>query len=123
MNNSRQIVERRQHKRFHAPKGLFAVLRPGYTKMGSVVDMSISGLAFRYVDREEPPKGTHMDIFMIGDVFHLGKVSVKTVSDVEVVHGRPYCSFTIRRCGVMFGELTDDQKAQLEQFIQDRTIG
>jgi hypothetical protein len=123
MTNSKRTVERRQLKRFQAPKGLFAALRPGYTKMGSVVDMSMSGLAFRYVDREEPPKGTHMDIFMIGDVFHLGKVSVKTVSDIEVVHGRPYCSFTIRRCGVMFGELTDVQKAQLEQFIQDRAVG
>jgi hypothetical protein len=123
MTRGKQIVERRKKKRFQAPKGLFAVLRPGYTKMGSVVDVSTGGLAFRYVDREKTPNGTYIDIFMIGEFFHLSKVPVKTITDFEVVNGRPYCSFTIRRCGVQFGELTDHQKAQVEQFIQERTIG
>jgi hypothetical protein len=112
-------VERRKHKRFQAPKGLFAGFRPGYTKMGSVVDMSSNGLAFRYVDGEDHPSGTYMDIFMIGDVFHLGEVSVKVISDIEVVGGKS----SIRRCGVQFGELTDIQMFQLQKFIQDRTTG
>ena len=123
MTNSREIVERRKHKRFRTPKGLFAVLKPGYSKVGSVVDMSTKGLAFRYVDREELPNGTDMDIFMIGNGFRLGKVPVKTIADVEVVQGTPYYSITIRRCGVQFEELPPEQKCELESFIQNHTLG
>lgn len=112
-------VERRKHKRFQAPKGLFAGFRPGYTKMGSVVDMNARGLAFRYVGGKDHVSGTCMDIFMIGDVFHLGEVSVKVISDVEVLGGKS----SIRRCGVQFGELTDIQRFQLQKFIQDCTAG
>jgi hypothetical protein len=117
------MVERRKRKRFKAPKGLFAVLKPGYTKVGSVVDMSTRGLAFRYVDREEPPNGTDIDIFMIGHGFCLGRAPVKTISDVEVVRGTPDYSVTIRRCGVQFGELTPDQKSELESFVQNYALG
>jgi hypothetical protein len=85
--------------------------------------MSTKGLAFRYVDREELPNGTDMDIFMIGNSFRLGKVPVKTIADVEVVQGTPYYSITIRRCGVQFEELTPEQKFELESFIQNHTLG
>ena len=123
MTKSGQMVERRKHKRFKAPKGLFAVLKPGYTKVGSVLDISTRGLAFRYVDREEPPNGTDIDIFMIGHGFCLGRAPVKSVSDVEVVRGMPDHSITIRRCGVEFGELTPDQKSELQSFVQNHALG
>lgn len=123
MTSSRQIVERRKHKRFQVPKGLFAVLGSGYTKVGPVVDISMKGLAFRYINKREPSNGAHMDIFTIGGDFYLPKVPVKIISDVEVLAGTPSSSIAMRRCSVHFGELTSYQKAQVEQFIQDHAIG
>jgi hypothetical protein len=123
MTSKEKTIERRKHKRFQAPKGLFAMLKPGHTKVGSVVDVSTRGLAFRYVDREEIPNGTDIDIFMIGNDFRLGKVPVKTILDVEVVQGTHYYPITIRRCAVQFGELTPVQKSELESFIQNHTLG
>jgi hypothetical protein len=113
------MAERRKHKRFQAPKGLFAVIGPGFTKVGEVTDISMGGLAFRYLDRETPLNGAYIDIFMIEEVFHFGKVSVKTISDVPVVGGTPSSLVTIRRCGVQFEDLTDRQVFQLENFIKN----
>ncbi|UCD87998.1 MAG: PilZ domain-containing protein [Desulfobacterales bacterium] len=123
MTSSRQMVERRRHKRFRAPKGLFALLRPGYTKVGSVVDMGMSGLAFRYVARGESLNGSHVEIFMIGDGFYPGKVPIKIISDVEVVAGTPSSRFTMRQCAVRFSELTPQQKAEIERFIESLSVG
>ncbi len=122
MTSNGQMVERRKHKRFRVPKGIFTFLKPGYSKIGSVIDISSGGLAFRYIDGEEPSSGTNMDIFMFGDFFHMDNVPVRTISDIELVHGRPYVAVTVRRCGVQFGELTDRQKMQLEQCIEKYAI-
>jgi hypothetical protein len=99
------------------------VIGPGFTKVGEVTDISMGGLAFRYLERGKPLNGTYIDIFMIEEVFHFGKVSVKTISDVAVVGGTPSSLITIRRCGVQFGELTDHQMFQLENFIKDYATG
>jgi hypothetical protein len=47
----------------------------------------------------------------------LHEVPVKAVSDFELVR-IPFGSTAQRRCSVAFGELTGDQKSQLEYFIQ-----
>lgn len=123
MIKSKGRVEHRKHKRFQIPKGSFAALGPDCTKVGPVVDMSMRGLGFRYVGSEEPPKGSYVDIFLSEGDFYLGKVPIKTISDVEVVDKAPSSSTTLRRCGVKFGTLTQNQKAQLERFILYHTIG
>jgi hypothetical protein len=54
MTNGKKLVERRKHKRFQAPIGVFVGIGPGFTKVGRITDMSLGGLAFRYLGREEP---------------------------------------------------------------------
>jgi hypothetical protein len=87
-------------------------------KLGTIIDINPIGLTLRYVDREKLSRGMYrMDIYMIGADFHLSQISIETISDLELVHGRPYWPIAIRRCGVQFEGLSLDQKSELESFI------
>jgi hypothetical protein len=122
MSNRKKLVEQRKHKRFRVPKGLFAALSPSYTKVGSVVDMSMKGLAFRYMDRGKPSNGAYMDIFTNTGDFHLRDVPLKTISDFAC-DGIPLSSIKMRQCAVQFGDLTSYQKGQLAHLIKEHTKG
>jgi hypothetical protein len=116
--------ERRGNKRFHASTGAFAVLGPNSTKVGRVIDISLSGLAFRHVDRKEALRGLHeLDVFTIDDDFHVNKITFETVSDYEIVNEGPLAMMKSRQSGLRFGELTPDQRSLLEYFIQNHTSG
>jgi hypothetical protein len=116
--------ERRGNKRFHASTGAFAVLGPNSTKVGRVIDISLSGLAFRHVDKEEPLSGLNeLDVFMIDDDFHVNKIPFDTVSDYEIMNDNTLAFMRTRQSGLRFGALTSSQRSQLEYFIQNHTLG
>jgi hypothetical protein len=116
--------ERRGNKRFHALAGVFAVLGPNATKVGRVIDISMSGLAFRHVDKEEPLKGlSELDVFTIDDDFHVHKIPFEAVSDYEVKNESLPTLMKSRQSGLRFGDLTPAQRSRLEYFIQNHTLG
>ena len=118
-----EVVERRKHKRFRAEDGAYAAVRPQYDKIGQIIDVSRGGLAFRYLASEsEEDASSELDIFLIGDDFHLDKLPFKTVSDEEIPEKLSPGSQTMRRCGVQFGKLTQIQAIKLEEFILKHTI-
>jgi hypothetical protein len=118
-----EIVERRRHKRLQAEDGAYAAIRPQYDKIGQVIDVSRGGLAFRYmVSGSHEDESYEMDIFLIGDGFHLDKVPFKTVSDQKMPKRLCPGPQTMRRCCVQFGELTQTQALKLEEFILKHTI-
>jgi hypothetical protein len=116
--------ERRGNKRFHATTGAFAVLGPNSTKVGRVIDISLSGMAFRHVDKEEPLSGLNeLDVFMIDDDFHMNKIPFEAVSDYEIPNEGHPAFIRTRQSSLRFGELTPRQRSQLEYFIQNHTLG
>jgi hypothetical protein len=118
-----EVVERRRHKRSQAEEGAYAAVRPQYDKIGQIIDVSRGGLAFRYVvSGSEEDASSDLDIFLIGDSFHLDKVPFETVSDEEIPRRSSPGSQVIRRCGVQFGELTQMQILKLEEFILNHTV-
>ena len=50
MINRKGLKERRKHKRFQVPTGAFVALGPHGKILGKVVDISVSGLAFGYIN-------------------------------------------------------------------------
>ena len=123
MTGEAERDERRENKRFHASTGVFAVLGPNSTKVGRVIDISLSGLAFRHVDKEEPLSGLHeLDVFMIDGDFHVNKIPFEAVSDYEIVDKGPSALMRLRQSGLRFGALTPSQRSQLEYFIQNHTL-
>jgi len=134
MTADKQNVERRSHQRFQVPAGCFVSLGPDYTILGQIIDMSLGGVAFRHMGNTlclRPKDESYLDILLTEGAFSLSKVPVEAISDYEisdVVSNRlvdpiPLSYKGMRRCGLQFGELTRNQKNQLEYFIENYAIG
>ena len=127
MTSTKETAERRKHKRFKVQAGAFAVLRPQWpysTKLGQVIDMSMGGLAFRYIDTEGETSGPcELDIFTADSNFYLHEIPFKNISDFEMDNVPSLASIRMRRCGLQFGELTQSQIFDLEYFIQNHATG
>jgi hypothetical protein len=63
-----------------------------------------------------------LDILFAGEAFYLDRLLFKPVFDIVVETDIPLNSFTIRKCGVQFGELDHRQRSQLEYFICNHTL-
>ena len=123
MSAGKREVERRRDGRFQVPKGVFVeVRRPHHSKLGEIIDISMGGLAFHYVGSQEANE-SYLAIFLTETNFHLDEVPIRTVLDLETADRLPSTSITVRRCGVQFVNLTDEQRSQIQFFINNYTIG
>lgn len=121
---SQRHMERRRHQRFQAEDGAMVTLHHYASLVGRIIDISKGGLAFRYMDTDERPRGSfQMDILVEKAGFLLEKVPAKTISDLELPKEFSYSPTTMRRQGVRFGDLTENQKSKLEFFIRNHTVG
>ena len=121
-----EIVNQRRYARFQVPSySAYAVLRRHWPRspiMGDIIDISLGGLSFRYVASEKSSyRSSNIDILLSDGSFYLNKVRVNTILDFEITNEVPFSSITMRRRGVQFGEMTDDQKSDLRYFIQNYT--
>lgn len=140
------MMERRNHQRYGVKSGTFAILRSTSIelskihdmsmgeiafavikskpiKMGQVTNISKEGLAFHYIDRQDGSNSLFkMDILFAGEAFYLDRLLFKPVFDMKVETDLPLNSFSIRKCGVQFGELNHRQRSQLEYFICNHTV-
>jgi len=120
------VVEQRRHARFRVPllSAYVMLPRPGSHSpiVGSIVDIGMGGVSFCYIAGDErPDASSHLDILLPDRSFHLDSMPVRTVSsDFQLEHQTPV-HVAARRCGVTFGEMTDDQKLDLTYFIQTLT--
>ncbi len=101
----------------------FAVIKSKPIKMGQIINISTEGLAFHYINRQGGSNSLFkMDILLAKDAFYLDRLLFKPIFDVEIKADLPLNSFTIRKCGVKFGELNHRQRSQLEYFICNHTL-
>jgi hypothetical protein len=123
MTNTKARSEDRKHKRFRAREGVFVMLKPSLTHVGRLVDISMGGLAFDYVvDSVLPKPPAELEIFVKGGTFRLNGIPCKEIW-AETTDESRATAITRRKCGVRFGELTDQQKAKLKEFIETYTVG
>jgi hypothetical protein len=124
------ISERRKHKRFRPPKSSFVWLAPDYSAVGQILNVSIGGLGIRYVG-DEFPNEAQLDIFSVEYDFHARQMPFKTVFS-SVIYGKTLLrsdngvhprAREMRRSGLQFGELTDEQMSRVEYFVQNCTVG
>jgi hypothetical protein len=116
--------ERRQDPRYRAQDFAFAVFRAHVSKLGQIMDISRSGLAFRYIAAKEWSNGLfEIDIFLADNGFYLYNLSVRTISDFEIANETALSSVAMRRRGMQFVELNQSQTYQLDYFIQNHTVG
>ena len=115
-----ETIERRKHKRFGVQDGSFALLYHDLIVLGQILDINSDGLGFRYVARKARSDGpSQLKISTTNGSFCLEKVPFKTVWDSAIPREFSFGSITLRRCGVQFVELGDDQKFDLKYFIEN----
>ncbi|MEJ2033605.1 MAG: PilZ domain-containing protein [Deltaproteobacteria bacterium] len=83
MEENKILMERRKYRRFKVRHPAFVVFNTQPTRLGEILDISMSGLSFRYmVDSEEVVnQSRELDILFGDDDFYLDKLPFSTVSD------------------------------------------
>ena len=123
--NGHGFSEKRKDMRLKAREGAFAVPEFDAGVPGQIIDISMGGLAFRYMANGKRTSGSFLlDILISNDIFYLKKVPVITVSDFyEIDEEMLFSVILMRRCGVRFGDLTQSKVSQLKYFIQHHSNG
>jgi hypothetical protein len=123
--NPKHFVERRRHKRFHIHDGGIALVTPPgpcSTIVGHILDISLSGLSFRYVSDEGlNERASEVTIASAENQFYLRRLPIQTISDFEIAK-MPFGTMSPRRHSLEFGELTDGQTSQLQRFIVNHAV-
>ena len=119
----KERVDRRKNKRFQARKGVFIGVGPYDVQVGRLRNISVDGLAFRYLGSDEKLSGSYVDMFMTDGDFYLGKLPIRIISDCRVISETSSGAVTLKECWVEFKELTPQQKTKLEEFIEKYTVG
>ena len=111
--------------RFLPQTETFVALRPQFTKLGKLIDISRGGLAFRYIGPKEESRGpTHLDLFTGNNGFYLSRLSCKVIYDTSLVKKKTSSPrLEQRRCALEFGEATEAQAAQLELYLANHVAG
>lgn len=117
-------MERRKFTRFRVQDDAFAALREDYTKVGKIYDISLNGMAFRYLS-EKIPKETfsQVDIFLTNNSFHLTGVPCTILYDIKESTYFENNEVLPYRCGMKFESLKEEQQKHLEFFINNYTTG
>ena len=116
-------MERRKFTRFRAQDDAFAALRGDFSKVGKIHDISLNGLAFRYIaEKMSNEKFTHVDIFLSNNGFHLTGIPCSIIYDLKE---STYKSNAVSpyRCGLKFEPLKEEKQDKLEFFLNNHTTG
>lgn len=121
-------ANQRKNSRFSVQDDVIAALKNGFTKIGKVKDISTGGLSFEHIENEiSKHESFERNIILLVNGFCLPKVPCRVVYDIPVSTSDEYQAFPVlfitRRCGVKFERLSEDQKMELDRFIETYTQG
>ena len=117
--------ERRKTVRFLPHTETYVALRPDFTKLGRLLDISRGGLAFKYIGPKEESRGpTHLDLFTGDNGFYLSRLPCKAVYDTSLLKKETsFPRLEPRRCALEFGDATEAQLRQLELYLANHVAG
>lgn len=119
MVSRKKSVERRQNKRYPV-KNVSGIIGRRHVQ---VIDMSRDGLSFRYVQKDNiPAQSIKLDIMSGVTDYCLDKLAGNVVADNVLTYETSFYPIIVRRCSLQFVDMTSDQIALLEKFIQDHSV-
>ena len=115
----KQIVQR-EHARLQVD--CVACAKLSKSKFGIITMISREGLVFRYIQENFEDKNDSKELLEVSIVvnnhgFALHNVPCRIIKD----HDYYISSAKMQKCHIQFGELTEDQKVQLDYFITHYT--
>ncbi len=121
MNQSvyKRPFERRRHERFKVPDGT-TILTPN--NFGTIVDISMSGMLFRYLNWDESSNSKGR----LDTLFH-GYIVLSDFPFTLIRSGEEYLNGISRQWGMkqkrlQFGKLTSAQENQLKNFLGNYVV-
>ena len=113
--------ERRKFTRFTPKNGTMAVNNHA---LGPVIDISMGGLSFRYM--EDKPGKSMTDLFGIflgSENILIDKIQSQIIPDKIIPEDSSFLHNKSRQCSIQFTSLTKEQRKKLEEFILTKTQG
>jgi len=130
MKSQKIQFRRRKWKRFKVKGGTSVILsKPSLVKLGkptkyefgTVVDISMGGLAAQYLDNKKRPDNfPALTVSPASKEIQLESAPFNVISDVIVAELTD--KKVIRNCCLCFGPLSHEQKFQLEALIKKNTV-
>lgn len=115
----------RKTKRFRINgKAFAAFFNPSedFVKMGEILDISEAGVGLRYVGiNEQTGESSQLEIFDSDEQLQVGKLPCRVVYDMELID-ESQGLLKVRRCGVQFFKLSEEQMAALRAFIETHKL-
>ena len=128
MTIEKKIIERRKYKRYKAKDGAFAAISPLFSeKLGQIIDISMGGLAFKYItgndnkDGEKKKEYEHSILLSSLDCY-VEEIPFKTVEDREITNYPSFSSMKLRERRVKFNSLSSRQIFDLNSYLENNVI-
>jgi len=122
MAGRKRTIERRKSKRYRAVEGAYAAISPHSHKLGQIIDISMGGLAFKYIDtngeNSENKLSSEETIFLSSMGFYVGDLPFKTISDDEITDTPSFSSMKVRKRHVQFTDLSFKQLFDLDYYLR-----
>jgi len=123
MVGRKRTVERRKNKRYKAIEGAYAAISPNSHKLGQIIDVSMGGLAFKYIDTSnddmENEALSEETIFLSSMGYYVGDLPFKTIADYEVTNAPSFSSMKVRKRHVQFNDLSFKQLFDLDYYLRN----
>ena len=123
MAGRKRTIERRKNERYKAVEGAYAAVSPNSHKLGQIIDLSMGGLAFKYIDtssedakEEQNPEET---IFLSSMGYYVGDLPFKTIADYEITNAPSFSSMKVRKRHVQFTDLNFKQLFDLDYYLKN----
>ena len=96
---------------------MFSFIKPRTVQKGALIDFSATGIRAEYEAATVWSSNfDKMSIFTIDNKFSIENIPCKIISD-RIVY-RSSNGTCLRRCGLKFGDLSNNQKVQLSNFMK-----
>ena len=118
-------IERRAIVRLQPKQMTYVAVRPDFNQLGRLLNISINGLGFQYIAEGDPGGGTtffDIDLFINKSSFYLQKIPCERIYDIAITTEQVFPKrLSIRRCGVQYDKLSDEQVDLLNYFLLNFT--
>ena len=114
---SKTLIGRRKLKRHRVRESVYALINKNSRIMGEVNEINTKGLSFNYYFGDKfVPVSSKIDIIYLNDNFRLSVMPYTRITDLRITK-------EVRRCSILFENLTESQLSQLKLFITKYAIG
>ena len=114
--------ERRKESRFLTDEDVFVVSSTRPEKKHSLLDISRSGMSFKYYSiKNQMVENGKYTIMTSDKKFVLENIPCRTVSDITLNYSNNISDVSVRRRGIQFKDLTHGQHKSLDFFLDNYT--